>query len=244
MTYAPYRIVGADRPGRVLVLCDHATNTVPPDLGTLGLSDADMARHIAWDPGAAGTALALCAALGAPVVLSNFSRLVIDPNRGEDDPTQLMRIYDGSVIPSNRHAGPEEKARRQAVYWRPYDDAVAALAARHSDTALVSIHSFTPQLRGRPPRPWHVGILHGRDSRLSDPLLRLLQTEADLCVGRNAPYPGHLPGDTMDRHGLRHGRHNTLIELRSDLIATEAAQAVWGQRLAPLLEEALEKADL
>ena len=240
MTFAPFHIHGSHRSSRWLITCDHATNTVPPDLGgTLGLPDADMARHIAFDPGAAGVSLALADALGAPALLSNFSRLVIDPNRGEDDPTLLMRLYDGSVIPKNRDAGPEEKERRLNAYYRPYHDALDQLAARRDDTVIVAVHSFTRQLKSRPSRPWHVGILHAYDRRLSDPLIALLVAEPDVVVGRNEPYPGLLPGDAIDRHALHHGRQNTLIELRNDLIETEAAQKAWGERLAPLLEAAL-----
>jgi predicted N-formylglutamate amidohydrolase len=223
-----------------LITCDHAANTVPPELGgTLGLPDADMARHNAFDPGAAGVSRALADALGCPAILGNFSRLVIDPNRGENDPTLLMRLYDGSVIPGNHHAGPEERERRLNAYYRPYHNALADLAARQDDTVIVAVHSFTRQLRARPSRPWHIGILHAYDGRLSDPLIARLQAEPDLVVGRNEPYPGHLPGDAIDRHALHHGRQNTLIELRNDLIETEAAQAAWGQRLAPLLVAAL-----
>jgi len=240
MTYVPYLVHGENRSSRWLITCDHARNTVPPDLGgTLGLPDADMARHIAFDPGAAGVVTALADALDAPAILTNFSRLVIDPNRGEDDPTLLMRLYDGSVIPGNRTAGAAEKERRLQAYYRPYHDALAALAARRDDTVIVSVHSFTRQLRSRPSRPWHIGILHGYDRRLSDPLITLLEAEPDLVVGRNQPYPGHLPGDAIDRHALHRGRHNTLIELRNDLIDTEATQAAWGRRLAPMLTAAL-----
>ncbi len=242
MTYAPYRIEGEDRNSRFLVTCDHATNTVPPDLGgSLGLPQADMDRHIAYDIGALGTARALAAALAAPLVASNFSRLVIDPNRGEDDPTLLMRLYGGSSIPGNRHADDAERARRLDRYWHPYHGAIERMAAGRKDVAIVAVHSFTPQLRGRLPRPWHVGILHAWDARLSDPLIDLLEREPDLTVGRNQPYPGHLPGDAIHRHALRHGRNNTLIELRHDLIADEAAQDTWGQRLAPLLDAALDR---
>ena len=242
MTFAPFHIHGAERSSRWLITCDHAYNTVPPDLGgTLGLPDSDMARHIAFDPGAAGVTKALADALDAPAILCNYSRLVIDPNRGEDDPTLLMRLYDGSVIPGNRAAGPEEKARRLDAYYWPYHTALAELADRREDVVIVSVHSFTRQLKSRPSRPWHIGILHSYDSRLSDPLIALLEAEPDLVVGRNQPYPGHLPGDAIDRHALHHGRHNTLIELRNDLIETEAAQEAWGRRLAPLLEAALDQ---
>ncbi|ETA52767.2 N-formylglutamate amidohydrolase [Rhodobacteraceae bacterium PD-2] len=240
MTYCPFRVEGEERQSRFLITCDHATNTVPPKLGgTLGLPDGDMARHIAYDVGAAGVARALGTALGAPVVLSDFSRLVIDPNRGEDDPTLLMKLYDGSVIPANRHADAAERTRRLEAYHRPYHRALERLAARREDVVIVTVHSFTRQLRDRPARPWPVGVLHAWDARLSDPLIALLQAEPDLVVGRNEPYPGHLPGDAIDRHALKHGRLNTLLEVRNDLIETEAAQQHWGERLAGLLTRAL-----
>ncbi|MFD1343587.1 N-formylglutamate amidohydrolase [Litorisediminicola beolgyonensis] len=244
MTFEPFRIEGETRPGRWLITCDHATNTVPPEIGDLGLPPSDMARHIAYDPGAGAVARALGMHLDSPVVLSNFSRLVIDPNRGEDDPTLLMKLYDGSVIPGNRHAGPDERARRVAAYWRPYHDTVARLAARRADVAILSIHSFTPQLRGRPARPWEIGILHADDTRLADPLIARLRTEPGLCVGRNEPYTGYLPGDAIDRHALQHGRQNALIELRNDLIEDRPGQQAWAARLAPHLEAALADADL
>ena len=242
MTYPPFSITGADRPGRWLVTCDHATNRVPETVagGCLGLPPEDMARHIAYDPGAAGVALALGAALDSPVICSDFSRLVIDPNRGEDDPTLVMKLYDGSIIPGNRHVDAAEVARRKALLYTPYHTALADLAARRADTVIVAIHSFTPCLRGRSPRPWQVGVLYSHlDARLSRPLVARLQAEPDLCVGDNQPYSGHLPGDAIDRHALIPGRHNTLIELRNDLIATPEAQAAWAARLAPMLTEAL-----
>src|SRR6056297_3174005 len=130
MTYHPFFIEGADRPARWLVTCDHATNTVPPFVGggSLGLSEADMTRHIAYDVGAAGLARGLGAALDAPVIGSNFSRLVIDPNRGEDDPTLLMKLYDGSIIPGNRRADGAEIRKRLDLCYRPYHDELARLA--------------------------------------------------------------------------------------------------------------------
>ena len=109
---------------------------------------------------------------------------------------------------------------------------------------LLSIHSFTPQLRGRPPRPWQVGVLYGRDARLAQALLTRLRQEPDLCVGENEPYGGHLPGDAVERHAIDHGRPNVLIELRNDLIATPEGQRAWAARLAPMLAEALAIAGL
>ena len=239
-------VIGAERRARWVVTCDHASNRVPMDVagGDLGLPPEDMQRHIAHDVGAAGVARALAAALEAPAVLSRFSRLVIDPNRGEDDPTLLMQVYDGSIIPANRGLDAAERERRLDRFHRPYHRALAELLAARPDPVLVAIHSFTPQLRGQPPRPWHVGVLSAGDRRLADPLLARLAEEGDLCVGDNEPYSGHLPGDAMDRHAIGPGRPHVLVELRNDLIATEAAQALWGRRLAGILDAALARADL
>jgi predicted N-formylglutamate amidohydrolase len=238
-----FTIDGEDRPGRWLVTCDHASNHVPDWVsgGDLGIPKADMARHIAWDVGAAGVARELGRLLDSPVILSDFSRLVIDPNRGEDDPTLVMKLYDGTIIPANRHAGPEEVERRLDRLYRPYHAAYARAAALRPDRVIVAVCSFTPRLNGRPPRPWQVGVLYSHlDARLSQPLIARLMAEPDLTVGDNEPYSGHLPGDAIDRHALRLGRHNTLIEVRNDLIATPAAQAHWAARLAPILQAALE----
>ena len=239
--YQPVNLHAPERASRWLISCDHAANTVPPCIGggSLGLAQTDMDRHIAYDIGAAGVARALADALVAPAVLSNFSRLVIDPNRGLNDPTLLMKLYDGSVIPANRTADATEKARRVAAFYAPYDAALADFAARQNDTVIVSVHSFTPRLTGRAPRPWDIGILYAHDAAFSQVLLGLLHAEPDLCVGENEPYIGHLPGDAVDRHALKHIRLNTLIELRQDLIETPAQQAAWGARLAPLLTQAL-----
>ena len=240
MTYHPFYTEGETRPTRWLITCDHAANTVPPFVngGSLGLDETEMNRHIAYDVGAAGVARALGEALNAPVIFSNFSRLVIDPNRGEDDPTLLMKLYDGTIIPGNRHADESEVQTRLNRCYRPYHTKLSEMAARQSDTVIVSIHSFTPQLKGRPPRPWHIGLLYAADTRLAHGLADVLQGEKDLCVGENEPYGGHLPGDAIARHAIAHQRANILIELRNDLISHVADQRTWAARLAPWLQEA------
>lgn len=238
-----FQIDGEHRPGRWLVTCDHAANHVPPWVagGDLGIPAEDMARHIAWDVGAAGVARELGRLLDSPVILSDFSRLVIDPNRGEDDPTLVMQLYDGTIIPANRHITPAGIEERLDRLYRPYHAAYARLAALRPDRVIVAVHSFTPCLKGRLPRPWHVGVLYSHlDERFSKPLIARLAQEPDLCVGDNEPYSGHLPGDAIDRHALRLGRHNTLIEVRNDLIGTPAEQAHWAARLAPMLTEVME----
>ncbi|WP_406721429.1 N-formylglutamate amidohydrolase [Thioclava litoralis] len=242
MTETAFHIQGAERSACWLVTCDHATNHVPDWIngGDLGLPPADMARHIAYDPGALGVSEALARLLDAPLISTNFSRLVIDPNRGETDPTLLMKLYDGTIIPANRHADAAEKLRRLERLHRPYHKALETLAARRENSVICAIHSFTPQLRGRPPRPWQVGILSDpRDRRLAEPLIEALRAR-HIPTGDNEPYKGHLAGDSIDCHALQTGRLNILIELRQDLIQTRAQQEEWAATLAPLLQQSLD----
>jgi predicted N-formylglutamate amidohydrolase len=247
-----FEIANASGAPDVILLCDHASNAVPHEVagGDLGLPPSDMARHIAYDVGARGLTLELARLLNAPAVLSTFSRLVIDPNRGEDDPTLVMQLYDGSVIPANRRADMADISARLTAWHRPYHGAVRATIrtaqAKMADAgtrtprpALISIHSYTPQLRGRPIRPWHAGVLWDSDARLAGPMIDLLRAEPDLVIGDNEPYAGHLAGDTMWTHGTRNGLPHALLELRNDLIETEDQQKGWAARLAPIMRASL-----
>ena len=229
-------------PGLIL-LCDHASNAVPPAIGSLGLPDADMERHIAWDLGARNVVSGLAHRLGAGAVLTRFSRLVIDPNRGPKDPTLMMRLYDGTPIPANRNADLNEVAARRAAYHEPYHARIRqildGMMVSGMTPILISVHSFTPQLRGQSKRPWHSGVLWDRDYRLAGPLLRRLRNEQDLVVGDNEPYLGSLPGDTMWTHGTSRGLPHALIEIRNDLIDHIAGADAWAARLARLIQVAV-----
>lgn len=238
------RIDGAMDAG-VVVICDHAANGLPAEYGDLGLTGQSLERHIAYDIGAAWLTRGLAHRLGAPAVLSTFSRLLIDPNRGADDPTLVMRLSDGAVVPGNARIEAAEIARRRALYWTPYRNAVAetvdAMAATGLSPAVVSIHSFTPFWRGAA-RPWKVGVLWDMDPRLPGPLLQALAREADLTpamIGDNEPYDGALEGDTIDDVATARGLANALIEVRQDLIAARQDAEGWAERLARLLKPIL-----
>jgi predicted N-formylglutamate amidohydrolase len=222
----------------LLILCDHASNAVPPDLSDLGLPRSEFQRHIAYDIGAAAVTRSLAARLNAPAILTRFSRLIIDPNRGRDDPTLVMRLSDGAVVPGNACVDEAEVQRRIARFYDPYDAAISeavdrAMAAGHPP-AIVTVHSFTPIWRGWA-RPWHVGILWDADDRFARPLLDGLSAEEGLVVGDNEPYDGALAGDTVDRHATIRGLANALIEIRQDLIAAQAGAEEWAERFARLL---------
>jgi predicted N-formylglutamate amidohydrolase len=227
-----------ERQSCALVLCDHASNAMPPEFHRLGLPESALERHIAYDIGAAWLSRRLARRLGCPALLSTFSRLLIDPNRGSDDPTLVMRLSDGAIVPGNAKLDAAGVAERVARFYRHYDDAigdaVAEAMAAGLPPAIISIHSFTPFWKGKP-RPWHIGLLWDRDDRLVAPLLAALRADPSLVVGDNEPYAGWLSGDTIDRHATRHGLPNLLIELRQDLIATRADAEAWADRLADLI---------
>jgi predicted N-formylglutamate amidohydrolase len=224
--------------GSLLFLCDHASNALPPGLGSLGLAPGLFGTHIAHDIGAAAVTRALAAAYGAPALLGVWSRLLIDLNRGADDPTIVMKLSDGSIIPGNRDAGPDEVVRRIAAWHTPYHAAItAALDTIGPGAVIVSMHSFTPAWKGVP-RPWQVGVLYDSDARLAAPLMARL-AQAGFTVGDNEPYHGALDGDTLNVHGIRRGLPHVLIEIRQDLIGDDKAAQEFAARLKPILDMAL-----
>lgn len=238
-------------PGRIapglLLLCDHASNAFPPGYDTLGLPAGELERHIAYDIGALGVVRHLSTAMGVPAVHSHFSRLLIDPNRGTDDPTLIMRLSDGAIIPGNRVLDEAERERRLARFYRPYhaaiDGVINTFLAAGVPPVLVSIHSFTDNWKGSL-RPWHVSILWGRDPRFAVPLMEALSAEGNLIVGDNEPYLGEMQGDCMWQHGVVRGLSHAIIELRQDLIRDERGQAAWGERLARILSYLIAREDL
>jgi predicted N-formylglutamate amidohydrolase len=226
---------------RLIFVCDHASNLVPSDYVDLGLEQDLFATHIAHDIGAGAVTRALSTAYGAAAILARWSRLLIDLNRGADDPTLVMKLSDGSIIPGNRTAGAGEVARRIAQYYAPYHAAIEAeiVAARAAGIVpiLVSIHSFTPKMKGHR-RPWEIGILWDRDQRLAKPLLARFAS-AGFAIGDNEPYSGELENDCMYRHGTMHGLPHVLIEIRQDLIATDAMARAFASRMKPVIDAAL-----
>jgi predicted N-formylglutamate amidohydrolase len=176
--WTSFEIVRGAAETQILILCDHATNLLPPEYGTLGLDDIQLNRHIAFDIGALAVARELGRKLKATAISSRFSRLLIDPNRGEDDPTLIMQLSDGAIVPGNAVLSCAEREKRIGAFYSPYHGAIAAeidaMAARGLVPCAVSIHSFTEAWHGVP-RKWHAAILRDKDPRLAVPLLRELR---------------------------------------------------------------------
>ncbi len=238
----PFNVLNPDGDPAVLLVCDHASNAAPPEFNGLGLPAEAFTRHIAYDIGAASVTAVLSRLLNAPAVLAGFSRLLIDPNRGADDPTLVMKLSDGAIIPGNRFADATIIADRIARYYRPYHQAIAdritSARAKGIAPAILSLHSFTPVFQGYT-RPWHIGILWDKDGRIAQPMLSSLQADCNLCVGDNLPYSGELVGDCMYQHGTLNGLPHVLIEVRQDLIVDKPGATHWAELLAAHLRPIL-----
>lgn len=230
--------------GPIALICEHASNHIPDSHSRLGLSEADLHRHIAWDIGALGLAQQLASALDAPLAYATQSRLMLDLNRSVDASDSITTHSEGTPIPGNLDLSRDERLRRQQRIYLPFHNAVDALIDRRladgTPTAVVSIHSFTPNYDGVA-RPWHVGVISHEDRWLADLLLSALAADPALCVGDNQPYgPGDGVYHSLQLHGQARGLRCAMIEVRNDLIVDEDGQRHWAERLRRILDTALE----
>jgi predicted N-formylglutamate amidohydrolase len=224
-----------------LLTCDHFGRLLPKKLGDLGLTEAELTRHIAWDIGIAGVAQALSGHLDAQLIAQRYSRLVIDCNRPPDAASSIPRLSELTMIPGNEALSREAAETRRREVFDPYhrriDEIIAQRLRERKPTVLVALHSFTPVYAGVA-RPWHIGTLYHRDTTLPPLLLKGLRAEADLVVGDNEPYAVSDETDyTIPVHGESRGLINTGIEIRQDLIANQIGQQQWAERLTRILGE-------
>ncbi len=238
MAGEPVTVINPGGTSPFLLMCDHASNALPLDYGRLGLPETVFDQHVAWDIGARDVTLRLAEQLDATAVLTNFSRLLIDPNREPDHKGLIPHESDGIAIPGNMGLDDTEVAHRLHQFHQPYHDALAqhviAMRTRGTTPASIGIHSFTPIMQGAG-RPWQVGILWNRDPRVAEPLIGWLRRDVQLTVGDNQPYSGRLLGHTMNEHGGKLGLANAVVEIRQDLIDTPDKALPWADRIADAL---------
>lgn len=236
-------VINAGGARELVLICEHASNFIPPQYADLGLDDVALQSHIAWDPGARGVALHLSALLDAPLVTQNVSRLVYDCNRPPDAEAAMPAVSEIFDVPGNQDLSPQERELRTLTYYLPFADAVSELVdQRISDNrppALITIHTFNPTYSGKV-RKYDLGILHDADTRLADALLAQTGEQRRFDVRRNMPYgPQDGVTHTIKVHALPHGLPNVMIEVRNDLVATPDAERQMAEWLAPVFDRAL-----
>lgn len=243
----PPAVVEENRHGRsgYVITVDHASARIPRRLQALGLSAAELTRHIAWDIGALAVARQVAARLDAALVAQNYSRLVIDCNRDPAVASSIPLLSEHTRICGNESLTPEQvQARRQQIF-EPYHQHIRALLderrAAGRPTALVAQHSMTDCYMGQQ-RSMHAAVLYNRDSRLALALLEELRREPSLQVADNEPYCLSDATDyTIPRHGEARGLLHVEIEIRQDLIAQPGGQIEWGERIAQALLRAQQR---
>ena len=230
----------AEGQSRIVLVCEHASNSFAPEFGTLGLDDTARAAHIAWDPGALGLARHLSAHLDAVLVHAPVSRLIYDLNRPPHSPGAMAERSEIFDIPGNRGLTADQRADRvQAVYLPFHQTLHAVLAerlARGLAPVLVTVHSFTPIYHGTP-RAVEFGVIHDTDPTYARAVLAGV---SGLTAALNEPYSAadgvtHL----LRLHATPYGLPHAMMEIRNDLIADPQAEAAMAARLAPALSTAL-----
>jgi predicted N-formylglutamate amidohydrolase len=234
----PFTVHHADGDSPFLLIADHAGQRVPRALSELGLPQAELDRHIGWDIGIEGTTRLLARLLDAFAITQTYSRLVIDCNRPLTSPTSIVTSSDGTLMPGNQDLDDEARQARASEIFAPYHARIEAeldaRAAAGRPTILIAMHSFTPRMNGFE-RPWHAGVLYNRDARFAHALRDALQVDG-LVVGNNEPYAVSETSDyAVPVHAEARGLLHVELEIRQDLIADEAGQHAWAQRLAQLL---------
>ncbi|NKB45840.1 MAG: N-formylglutamate amidohydrolase [Alphaproteobacteria bacterium] len=231
----------------ILIIADHAGNAVPFAMKGLGLKAGELDRHIAWDPGAALVATELANRLEATAVLSQYTRLIVDPNRPLGDISSMPTVSDGTQIPGNHDLSETERADRAALFYWPYHMAISLEMARLRRAGpgpmLVSIHSFTPEF-GDEERPWHIGVMAAADRRLGDAVIAGLSENADITIGDNQPYSGVEYGYTLKVHAGSQGLANVQIEIRQDLLTDDNGILRWAGLLEAVLKPLLDESEL
>lgn len=238
-----FSVHNAEGKAPLLLLCDHASRAVPKALGTLGISEEELSRHIGWDIGGLDAARELSKVLDAPLVASGYSRLVIDCNRWPGGEGSTPEVSDGTPVPANRGLTKNQiEARAEACFWpyhREVDRQLDRMTGGGRKVGMLVVHSFTPQMNGFK-RPWHVGVLWNDDPRLPEPLLVELRRESSLIVGDNEPYSARDSYEyTLTAHARSRALPHCSLEVRQDLIRTADEARAWGRRLAPAIDAAL-----
>ena len=231
-----------------LVICDHASNRIPKKYNNLELKEETIKSHRAYDIGASDVALELSSKLNCSLIMANFSRLLIDPNRGLDDPTLIPKLSENIEIKGNYNIKFNNegisKSERINNFYLPYHETIKKFILerlkKRKIPKILSIHSFTPIWKGRK-REVDIGVLWDKDNRLASIFLKSFK---EVNIGNNKPYNGRLMNDTLYQHGTMNGLPHVLIEIRQDLLKTNEERLFWAGKIYKILNENRQEIEL
>ncbi|SDU13874.1 N-formylglutamate amidohydrolase [Stappia sp. ES.058] len=237
----PVEIVNADSTSPILLICEHAGRKIPQKLGSLGLTDEQLAQHIAYDIGTENLARNLAARFGCTLILQRYSRLVIDCNRPPGTAQSIPAISDQVEIPGNQHQTHLQNNARIREIFEPFATASEAQIARQNLRFTCSIHSFTPFMNGMA-RPWDIGFLYRQPMSRGNDLVQLAtRLWPSLVIGDNEPYRIEDATDwyipvCAEKRQIAH----SLIEVRNDHLLTDDDCQQWSARIYDLLSQFME----
>jgi len=180
-----------------LVTCEHGGNRIPAPWRDCFVAQAELLQsHRGYDPGALAMARDMARRLGAPLLYSTISRLLVDLNRSPGHPRLHAECIE-SLPASSRQ-------RILATHYLPYrakaEAAIEAAVANGKRVIHLSSHSFTPLLDGVV-RTADIGLLYdparAGEAALCQAWRAGLKVRAPaLRVRRNYPYTGKSDGLT------------------------------------------------
>ena len=245
--FSQYRL---EKNSGLLFTSDHNGDAIPQELDCLGVPKHELRRHVAYDIGINAVAHYLSKRFDAPLIVANYSRLVIDCNRRPGSSGSIPAVSDKTEIPGNKDLDPHSQKLREEEIFYPYHNAIDQHLRRWNPTLqgrknqiLIALHSFTPVMDGVF-RPWQIGVLWKDDKRLAYPLISSLRENGSLNVGDNKPYSGSEPaGYTFLKHVPEHNLISVAVEFRQDLIEFTSGAEKWAEIFASSLEKVIPSLD-
>lgn len=226
-----------------LLVCDHASATLPEEYKNLGLQPDVFEKHIAVDIGIDAVVRILSDLLDAPAVLAQHSRLLIDTNRWIADPQSTPEVSDGIIVPGNLDISEQERCLRHDRYFWPFHATVTksiqALGQRHPKPAFFALHSCTRKMSTGVVRTMDGGTIWHEQPRFANSIARALRAEFNLNITENEPYSG-VGGTafTIDYHTWGTGIDACGFEILNDQIENAADQEQWASFLAGAMRSA------
>jgi len=223
----------------IVLVCEHASNVMPAEFDGLGLDAAARQSHVAWDPGALPIAAQMAEALSATLIAGAASRLLFDCNRPPEAPDAMPPRSEVFDIPGNQGLTEAQQADRVRRFHDPFNAAMELLLDQQAPQLMITMHSFTATYNGAQ-RAVEIGVLHDDDSRFADAMLACAANHTDMVVRRNDPYgPENGVTHTLKTHAMPRDMQNVMIEIRNDLIRTEADQQAMARMMTAWVQEAI-----
>jgi predicted N-formylglutamate amidohydrolase len=175
---------------RIILSCEHGGSRIPAAYEALFHGQEELlATHRGYDLGILPLARYLARELGAPLHAAEVSRLLVDLNRCRHSPTLFSEV--------TRRLPAGERGEILRRYYDPYREAVTRSVAgglRGGRVLHLSVHSFTPELRGVVRRA-DIGLLYDPARPVEAEFCRRWQAaitrlDPGLRVRRNYPYRG------------------------------------------------------